>query len=138
MSTRRRTFLRATAATAALGPSFSVRAAPEARNLELTVISHLPDLYHGWPTIARRQNGEILAVCSGGREEHVCPFGRVDFMRSKDEGKTWSFPRVVLDGPIDDRDAGVVETAKPVIIRHDTMKSAEPERVSPSATACSS
>jgi len=33
-------------------------------------------------------------------------------MRSDDDGKNWSWPRVLLDGPIDDRDAGVVETAR--------------------------
>jgi len=76
------------------------------------VISMQPRLYHGWPTLARRRNGELLLVCSGGRESHVCPFGRVELMRSRDEGRHWSFPRVLIDGPIDDRDAGVVETAE--------------------------
>ena len=75
------------------------------------VISRRPHLYHGWPTLARRANGELLVVASGGREEHVCPFGRVELMRSRDGGESWSFPRVVIDGPIDDRDAGVLETA---------------------------
>ena len=32
-------------------------------------------------------------------------------MKSDDEGKTWSWPRTLLDGAIDDRDAGVLETA---------------------------
>jgi len=75
------------------------------------VISHQPDLYHGWPTVTRRRNGELLVVWSGGRVAHVCPFGRVEMMRSADSGETWSWPRVVQDLPIDDRDAGVLETA---------------------------
>jgi sialidase-1 len=79
---------------------------------EPRVISHLKHRYHGWPTLTRRANGELLVVCSGGRETHVCPFGRVELIRSKDEGKTWSWPEIVIDGPIDDRDAGIVETAK--------------------------
>lgn len=33
-------------------------------------------------------------------------------MTSNDDGKTWTWPRVLSDGPIDDRDAGIVETAK--------------------------
>jgi len=33
-------------------------------------------------------------------------------MRSKDNGQTWTFPRVLLDSPIDDRDAGILETTK--------------------------
>jgi len=84
--------------------------------VETKVISHQPNLYHGWPTLARRKCGELLLVCSGGREAHVCPFGRVELMRSKDDGQTWSWPRVVMDGPIDDRDAGVLETAKGSIL----------------------
>ncbi len=83
-----------------------------AKTLETKVISQQPHLYHGWPTLTRRRNGELLVVYSGGRESHVCPFGRVEMTRSKDNGATWSFPRVLLDGPIDDRDAGIVETAQ--------------------------
>jgi len=79
---------------------------------DLRVISWKPPLYHGWPTLARRQNGELLLVFSGGREAHVCPFGRVELMRSQDGGINWRWPQVLLDGPIDDRDAGVVETAQ--------------------------
>ncbi len=67
--------------------------------------------YHGWPTIARRANGELLIAYSA-REEHACPFGRVELMRSKDGGRSWSWPQVIHDGPIDDRDSGVIETAK--------------------------
>lgn len=80
------------------------------------VISWKPPLYHGWPTLARRANGELLLVFSGGRESHVCPFGRVELMRSQDQGQTWRWPQVVYDGPIDDRDAGVLETPKGTIL----------------------
>ncbi len=105
---------------AAAGAAFHIgrraHAAPMAEIVETKVISHQPNLYHGWPTLARRKCGELLLVCSGGREAHVCPFGRVELMRSKDDGQTWSWPRVVMDGPIDDRDAGVLETAKGSIL----------------------
>lgn len=80
------------------------------------VISWKPPLYHGWPTLARRANGELLLAFSGGRESHVCPFGRVELMRSQDQGQTWRWPQVVYDGPIDDRDAGVLETPKGTIL----------------------
>jgi hypothetical protein len=33
-------------------------------------------------------------------------------MTSDDDGRTWTWPRVLLDGAIDDRDAGLLETAK--------------------------
>lgn len=77
----------------------------------IRVISRNDGYYCGWPTLTRRSNGQLILVWSGGREQHVCPFGRVDAMKSDDEGKTWSWPRTLLDGAIDDRDAGVLETA---------------------------
>ena len=92
-------------------------AEPPAVQIEETrVISWKPPLYHGWPTLARRKNGELLLAFSGGRESHVCPFGRLELMRSKDNGKTWGWPQVIYDGPIDDRDAGIVETARGSIL----------------------
>ena len=77
---------------------------------DVRTISHQSNIYHGWPTLTRRQNGELLVVFSGGRERHVCPFGRVDLIRSSDNGANWSYARTLLDGPIDDRDAGILET----------------------------
>lgn len=83
---------------------------------DLRVISWKPPLYHGWPTLARRRNGELLLAFSGGREAHVCPFGRLELKRSKDDGRSWGWPQVIYDSPIDDRDAGAVETPKGSIL----------------------
>lgn len=91
-------------------------AAPRASIHEIKVISDQPELYYGWPTVARRRNGQLLLAYSGGREGHVCPFGRVELMQSNDGGRTWLWPRVIMDSAIDDRDAGVVETAKGSIL----------------------
>ena len=101
----RRLFL----AAATLSPRLSADDGP-------TVVSQQPDYYHGWPTLARRRNGELLVVCSGGREAHICPFGRVELIRSRDDGHTWSWPEVLLDTAIDDRDAGVLETSSGAIL----------------------
>lgn len=118
-SLNRRSWLIGTGAAAA-GAALHIRrpllAAPPAEIADTKVISRQTHLYHGWPTLARRANGELLLVYSGSREAHVCPFGRVELMRSSDNGETWSWPRVVMDGPIDDRDAGVLETAKGSIL----------------------
>ncbi|RYD30698.1 MAG: exo-alpha-sialidase [Verrucomicrobiaceae bacterium] len=78
---------------------------------ETRVISSQPQFYHGWPTVARRRDGTLWVVWSGGREGHVCPFGQLVAMTSKDDGATWTRARVLHDGPLDDRDAGIVETA---------------------------
>lgn len=84
---------------------------PSIRVLETKVISREPQYYNGWPTVARRKNGQLVVVWSGGRESHVCPFGRVEMMISRDDGENWSWPRVLLDTDIDDRDSGVLETS---------------------------
>ena len=114
----RRSFL---AAGVAAGSALALRpgargAAPAAQVLETRVISEQPAHYHGWPTLIRRQGGELLLACSGGREAHVCPFGRVELMTSRDGGASWSYPRVLLDGPTDVRDAGLLETARGTIL----------------------
>lgn len=107
----------AVAAWAVLGNGRQAMAAtPKAVIHETKVISQQPQYYHGWPTVARCKSGELLLGYSGGREEHVCPFGRVGLMRSHDEGKTWSKPTVVLDMKIDARDAGVLETVKGTLL----------------------
>jgi hypothetical protein len=84
--------------------------------LETRVISHDSQYYHGWPTLGRRRNGELLIAWSGGRESHVCPFGRVEIMTSRDNGATWSWPRTLIDSAIDDRDAGIMETARGTLL----------------------
>ena len=90
--------------------------APAAKVIETKVISLDPENYHGWATLARRKNGQLVVTCSGGRELHVCPFGRVDMIVSNDNGATWSFPRTVLDSDTDDRDSGVLETARGTLL----------------------
>ncbi len=114
----RRTLLRGSlvGAGSAMLPRSGRAAVPEIERLETKVISWQPHLYKGWPTIARRGSGELLVVWSGGRETHVCPFGQVKMMRSYDDGQSWTWPNVILDGPIDDRDAGVLETVKQTLL----------------------
>ncbi len=111
----RREFLRAAglAATAvAVGLPAAAHAGPDIEVLETRVVSREPQYYHGWPTLTRRRNGDLLLVCSGGRQDHICPFGRVELMVSHDGGRTWCWPQVLMNSPIDNRDAGVLETAK--------------------------
>ncbi|HHW30632.1 MAG TPA: exo-alpha-sialidase [Clostridiaceae bacterium] len=64
--------------------------------------------YSAWPSVARDANGDLLVAFSGNRIMHVCPFGKVLIVKSKDEGKTWSAPMIAVDTPLDDRDAGIL------------------------------
>ncbi len=82
----------------------------------MKTISQESEYYLGWPTIARSSEGTIYLAYSGGRRAHVCPFGRVELMTSHDDGASWTWPRVIHDGPIDDRDAGVCVTNRGSIL----------------------
>lgn len=116
-SLARRRFLQLTAASAAtVLVSNKVVVASTAEIFETRIISQDPTSYHGWPTLARCRDGRLIVVVSGGRAEHVCPFGRVEMMVSRDEGKTWGKSRVILDSDMDDRDGGVMETASGALI----------------------
>ena len=97
-------------------PWIARAAAPIVKILETKIISQQPEFYNGWSTVARRQNGDLWVSWSGGRESHVDPFGQVHSMTSHDDGATWTWPRVLLDSITDDRDSGVLETAKGTLI----------------------
>jgi sialidase-1 len=55
-----------------------------------------------FPVLIRLKNGELMAVLRGGAP-HIGVKGRLDIVTSKDDGKTWSTPRTIVDGPEDDR-----------------------------------
>lgn len=74
------------------------------------------DRYMGWPTITKTKNGELLIVFSGDRDAHVCPWGKTQMIRSKDNGKTWSPPETINNTPLDDRDSGILQTAKGTLL----------------------
>jgi hypothetical protein len=105
---------------------------------EITDIAAPGSGHLGWPTLARKHDGELIIVYSGGRQHHACPFGQVHLLSSQDEGRTWSWPRVLADGPLDDRDAGVLETKDKTLLvfwftslTWETIIHNEPERFDP-------
>ena len=116
----RRDLLKGAGAAAQFGAGFlprSLRAeAPAFEILWTKPVCETPDIYYGWPTIGETKDDELIVVASGGREGHVCPFGRVDMFRSRDKGQTWSWPQTIYDGPIDDRDAGILVTDKGTLL----------------------
>ena len=64
--------------------------------------------YFGWPSVTRMEDGTLVAASSGLRAGHICPWGKTVLFWSRDDGTTWSPPRIVNDTPLDDRDAGIV------------------------------
>ena len=89
---------------------------PVAIHLETKIICKEPGRYIGWPTIAKTKSNELLVVFSGNRDAHVCPYGVTQMVRSTDNGKTWSEPETINNTPLDDRDAGILETIKGTLL----------------------
>ncbi len=80
------------------------------------VICKQPGKYIGWPSITQTRSGELLVVFSGDRDAHVCPFGITQIIRSTDHGLTWTDPVTINNTPLDDRDAGILETRKGTLL----------------------
>ena len=89
---------------------------PMVKILATQVICKEPGRYIGWPTIARTHHGDLVVVFSGDRDEHVCPWGKTQMVRSSDGGKTWTGPVTINNTPLDDRDAGIIATDKGTLV----------------------
>jgi sialidase-1 len=72
--------------------------------------------YIGWPTITQTRDGELLVVFSGDRDAHICPWGITQMVRSHDRGRTWSLPETINNSPLDDRDAGIIQTKSGALV----------------------
>ncbi len=87
--------------------------------------------YFGWPSVARLDDGTLAVASSGLRTRHVCPWGKTVLHLSRDDGRTWSPPRVIQDAMIDDRDAGIISMGGRRLLvswfRSDTRRYLRPE-----------
>ncbi len=63
--------------------------------------------YCAWPSSCADENGTIYAVSSAFRTGHTCPFGKIAMYISKDGGRTWSCPIIVVDTYNEDGIAGI-------------------------------
>src|SRR4051812_24253796 len=68
------------------------------------------DRYLGWATMTKTRSDELIVAFSGDRDAHVCPWGKTQIIRSADQGRTWSEPVTITNSPLDDRDAGIIQT----------------------------
>lgn len=68
-----------------------------------------------FPVAIRLAGGEILAVVRGGAA-HIGRAGRLDLVISRDQGRTWSPPWTVVDGPDDDRNPALGQLADGTIL----------------------
>ncbi len=91
-------------------PGIAAAQAYRAEVLETKTICIEKDRYLGWPTVCKTKGGRLIVAFSGDRDRHVCPWGKTQIITSDDNGKTWSDPVTITNSPLDDRDAGIVET----------------------------
>ena len=71
--------------------------------------------YQAFPDVCRLRSGELLCVFYAGYEHVSLPKdgwlkgGRICSVRSKDEGRSWTEPEILFDGPLDDRDPHIAQ-----------------------------
>jgi hypothetical protein len=110
--------------------------------IETRTVAKSDDIdYFAFPSVCRLVNGDLLCVFYLGTG-HVSPDGHVAMVRSSDEGKTWTKPRVVVDTPLDDRDPSIMQTRTGRILVsffvYDGNKDDRAQRVSPRGHYCHS
>jgi len=86
------------------------------RIINKQVLCKQPGRYMAWPSIAAAPNGDLLVVFSGDRDAHVSNDGNVQMIRSRDYGLTWCPAATVFDTGIDDRDSGILVTARGTVL----------------------
>jgi sialidase-1 len=71
--------------------------------------------YEAFPDVCRLQDGRLMAVCYAGYGHVSMPTerlprgGQIACCTSNDEGRSWSKPALLYDGPHDDRDPSIVQ-----------------------------
>ena len=74
--------------------------------VEHITISAVKNRHSAFPGVTRMPNGDLAVVFREG-EAHVCPYGRICLVLSKDGGKNWSAPIAVADTASDERDPSI-------------------------------
>lgn len=91
------------------GPLLDIRALPQTR--EVTAC-------HGgglFPILTMAPDGSIVAVLRGGAG-HLGLAGRIDIVRSRDAGLTWTQPQIVANSETDDRNPAFGTSAAGTLI----------------------
>jgi hypothetical protein len=76
---------------------------PDGTYIEIPCTRHLMVRNGGFfPAVVKLDSGELLAIVRGGAG-HVGKKGRLDLIRSRDSGESWTAPVAILDSDEDDR-----------------------------------
>ncbi len=72
-------------------------------------------IYQAFTDVCRLKDGDLLCVFYAGYGHVSLPKegwpkgGRICYVRSSDDGRTWSLPAVLFDSPLDDRDPHIAQ-----------------------------
>jgi len=89
---------------------------PDQSCVEIPATRHLMVQGNGmFPALVRLQSGTLLGVVRGGAE-HMGKGGRLDVVRSVDEGVSWSAPETILDSDEDDRNPVLCQLADGTLV----------------------
>lgn len=69
-------------------------------------VSAVSNRHHAFPGVTKLPNGDLAAVFREGAD-HICPYGRICIVFSKDGGKNWSAPVSIADTASDERDPSI-------------------------------
>ncbi len=78
--------------------------------------------YQAFPDVCRLKNGDLFCVFYAGYGHVSLPRenwpkgGRICCISSSDEGRTWTTPRILFDGPSDDRDPHIAQMRDGTIV----------------------
>jgi len=81
----------------------SAQVSPGVRHV---TISALKGRHLAFPGLAKLPDGDLAVVFREG-ESHVCPYGRICIVYSKDGGQNWSAPVAIADTASDERDPSI-------------------------------
>lgn len=106
-------------ASAALAAAPAVKSSPD-------VIIYEGD-YPGWPWVSAGADGALYCVWREGTIHGYSANGRLQLSVSRDQGKTWTRPTVIVDAPeIDDRNVAIVELPnKELLVTYNTYTAAQ-------------
>lgn len=97
-------------------------AAADAPHHQVISRGHAAGPYQAFPDVCRLPSGDLVCVFYAGYGHVSLPNakwprgGRICIVQSSDEGRTWTSPRVVFDGPQDDRDPHIAALADGTLV----------------------